>query len=108
MASISKKVVGLKREARRPAALMKEGRDLECRELDQVVGGLGVGLMTVGPLAPFLSTVVTTRSLSARSVIRPLGGLLSRVAPAAGVAGGGTLSGGLSTITEAGSDRGEA
>ena len=109
MVSILKRVVGLKREAVRVAASVQKGRALEDGELDQVVGGFGLGLTMVGPQALSLSTMTAGPNLSSGSLVGPLGLFPSSVAPGVGVGvvSAGTLSGGFSAFTGGGSDRGE-
>ena len=77
------------------------------QELDQVVGGFGVGLSTVGPQALSLSTTTAGPNLSSGSLVGPLGLFPSMVSPGVGVVSAGTLSGGFSAFTGGGSDRGE-
>lgn len=79
------------------------------QELDQVVGGFGVGLSTVGPQALSLSTTTAGPNLSSGSLVGPLGLFPSSVSPGVGVGvvSAGTLSGGFSAFTGGGSDRGE-
>ena len=107
MVSILKRVVGLKREAVRVAASVQKGRALEDGELDQVVGGYGLGLPLVGPQALSLSTMTASPNLSSGSLVGPLGLFPSMVSPGVGVVSAGTLSGGFSAFTGGGSDRGE-
>ena len=107
MVSILKSVVDPKREAVRVAASVQKGRVLEDGELDQVVGGFGLGLPLVGPQALSLSTMAAGPSLSAGSMVGPLGLFPSSVARGVGVVNAGMLSGGLSAFTAGGSDRGE-
>ena len=109
MVSILKSVVDPKREAVRVAASVQKGRVLEDGELDQVVGGFGLGLPLVGPQALSLSTMAAGPSLRAGSMVGPLGLFPSSVARGVGVgvASAGRLGGGLSAFTAGGSDRGE-
>ena len=107
MVSILKRVVGCKREAVRVAASVQKGRALEDGELDQVVGGYGLGLPLVGPQALSLSTMTAGPNLSSGSLVGPLGLFPSTVSPGVGVVSAGTLSGGFSAFTGGGSDRGE-
>ena len=107
MVSILKRVVGRKREAVRVAASVQKGRALEDGELDQVVGGYGLGLPLVGPQALSLSTTTAGPNLSSGSLVGPLGLFPSMVSPGVGVVSAGTLSGGFSAFTGGGSDRGE-
>lgn len=107
MVSILKRVVGRKREAVRVAASVQKGRALEDGELDQVVGGFGLGLPMVGPQALSLSTMTAGPNLSSGSLVGPLGLFPSTVSPGVGVVSAGTLSGGFSAFTGGGSDRGE-
>jgi hypothetical protein len=109
MAKIFESVVGGKREAARVAEPLRQGRPLEDRELDQVVGGFGLGLPMVGPQALSLSTMTAGPSLSSGSLVGPLGLFPSSVSPSvgAGVVSAGMLSGGFSAFTGGGSDRGE-
>ena len=107
MVSILKRVVGCKREAVRVAASVQKGRALEDGELDQVVGGYGLGLPLVGPQALSLSTMTAGPNLSSGSLVGPLGLFPSTVSPGVGVVSAGMLSGGFSAFTGGGSDRGE-
>lgn len=107
MTSILERVVGRKREALRPSEAVQQGRALEDGELDRVVGGFGLGLSMVGPQALSLSTVTTGSNLSAGSMVGPLGLFPSPMTPGVGLVSAGTLSGGFSTFTGGGSDRGE-
>ena len=107
MVSIVKRVVEPKREAVRVAASVQKGRALEDGELDQIVGGFGLSLPLVGPQALSLSTMAAGPSLSAGSMVGPLGLFPSSVARGVGVVNAGMLSGGLSAFTAGGSDRGE-
>ena len=109
MVSMLKRVVGRKREAVPVAASVHKGRALEDGELDEVVGGIGLGLPLVGPQALSLSTMTAGSSLSSGSLVGPLGLFPSSVSPGlgVGVVSAGTLSGGFSAFTEGGSDRGE-
>jgi hypothetical protein len=109
MVSILKRVVGRKREAVRVAASVQKGRALEDGELDEVVGGFGLCLPTVGPQALSLSTMTAGPNLSSGSLVGPLGLFPSTVSPGVGVGvvSAGTLSGGFSAFTGGGSDRGE-
>ena len=107
MMSMLKRVVGRKREAVRVAEPVQYGRALEDRELDQVVGGFGLGLPMVGPQALSLSTMTAGPNLSSGSLVGPLGLFPSMVSPGVGVVSAGTLSGGFSAFTGGGSDRGE-
>jgi hypothetical protein len=107
MVSIVKSVVDPKREAVRVAASVQKGRVLEDGELDQVVGGFGLGLPLVGPQALSLSTMAAGPSLRAGSMVGPLGLFPSSVARGVGVVSEGRLGGGLSAFTAGGSDRGE-
>jgi hypothetical protein len=111
MVSILKRVVGRKREAVCVAEPVQYGRALEDGELDQVVGGFGLGLPMVGPQALSLSTMTAGPNLSSGSLVGPLGLFPSSVAPGVGLGVGvvnaGTLSGGFSAFTGGGSDRGE-
>ena len=107
MVSILKRVVGRKREAVRVAASVQKGRALEDGELDQVVGGFGLGLTMVGPQALSLSTMTAGPNLSSGSLVGPLGLFPNTVSPGVGVVSAGTLSGGFSAFTGGGSDRGE-
>ena len=107
MVSILKRVVGCKREAVRVAASVQKGRALEDGELDQVVGGYGLGLPLVGPQGLSLSTMTAGPNLSSGSLVGPLGLFPSTVSPGVGVVSAGTLSGGFSAFTGGGSDRGE-
>ena len=107
MVSILKRVVGRKREAVRVAASVQKGRALEDGELDQVVGGFGLGLPMVGPQTLSLSTMTAGPNLSSGSLVGPLGLFPSTVSPGVGVVSAGTLSGGFSAFTGGGSDRGE-
>lgn len=77
------------------------------QELDQVVGGFGVGLSTVGPQVLSLSTTATSPNLRVGSLVGPLGLFPSSVVPGVGAVGAGAFSGGLSAFTGGGSDRGE-
>ena len=107
MAKVFESVVGRKREAVRVAALVHKGRALEDGELDQVVGGFGLGLTMVGPQALSLSTMTAGPNLSSGSLVGPLGLFPNTVSPGVGVVSAGTLSGGFSAFTGGGSDRGE-
>jgi hypothetical protein len=107
MVSILKRVVGRKREAVCVAEPVQYGRALEDGELDQVVGGFGLGLTIVGPQALSLSTMTAGPNLSSGSLVGPLGLFPSAVSPGVGVVSAGTLSGGFSAFTGGGSDRGE-
>ncbi len=107
MVSILKRVVGRKREAVCVAEPVQYGRALEDGELDQVVGGFGLGLPMVGPQALSLSTMTAGPNLSSGSLVGPLGLFPSAVSPGVGVVNAGTLSGGFSAFTGGGSDRGE-
>ena len=109
MVSILKRVVGRKREAVPVAASVQKGRALEDGELDEVVGGFGLGLPLVGPQALSLSTMTAGSNLSSGSLVGPLGLFPSFVSPGVGVGvvSAGTLSGGFSAFTGGGSDRGE-
>ena len=111
MMSMLKRVVDSKREAVCVAASAQKGRALEDGELDQVVGGFGLGLTMVGPQALSLSTMTAGPNLSSGSLVGPLGLFPSSVAPGVGVGVGvvsaGTLRGGFSAFTGGGSDRGE-
>jgi hypothetical protein len=107
MVSILKRVVGRKLEAVRVAEPVQYGRALEDGELDQVVGGFGLGLTIVGPQALSLSTMTAGPNLSSGSLVGPLGLFPSAVSPGVGVVSAGTLSGGFSAFTGGGSDRGE-
>ena len=109
MVSILKRVVGRKREAVRVAEPVQYGRALEDGELDQVVGGFGLGLTMVGPQALSLSAMAAGPNLSSGSLVGPLGLFPSSVSPGVGVGvvSAGTLSGGFSAFTGGGSDRGE-
>lgn len=109
MAKIFESVVGRKREAVPVAASVHKGRALEDGELDQVVGGFGLGLPMVGPQALSLSTMTAGPNLSSGSLVGPLGLFPSSVALGVGVdvVSAGTLSGGFSAFTGGGSDRGE-
>ena len=107
MMSMLKRVVSRKREAVRVAASVQKGRDLEDSELDQVVGGYGLGLPLVGPQALSLSAVAAGPILSSGSLVGPLGLLPGTVSPGVGGVSAGTLSGGFSAFTGGGSDRGE-
>ena len=109
MMSMLKRVVDSKREAVCVAASAQKGRALEDRELDQVVGGYGLGLPLVGPQALSLSTMTAGPNLSSGSLVGPLGLFPSSVAPGVGVGmvSAGALSGGFSAFTGGGSDRGE-
>ena len=109
MMSMLKRVVDSKREAVCVAASAQKGRALEDGELDQVVGGFGLGLPMVGPQALSLSTMTAGPNLSSGSLVGPLGLFPSSVSPGVGVGvvSAGTLSGGFSAFTGGGSDRGE-
>ena len=109
MMSMLKRVVDSKREAVCVAASVHKGRALEDGELDQVVGGFGLGLTMVGPQALSLSTMTAGPNLSSGSLVGPLGLFPSSVTPGVGVGvvSAGTLSGGFSAFTGGGSDRGE-
>ena len=107
MMSMLKRVVDSKREAVCVAASAQKGRALEDGELDQVVGGFGLGLTMVGPQALSLSTMTAGPNLSSGSLVGPLGLFPSTVSPGVGVVSAGTLSGGFSAFTGGGSDRGE-
>ena len=110
MVSILKRVVGRKREAVRISASVHKGRALEDGELDEVVGGFGLGLPMVGPQALSLSTMTAGSNLSSGSLVGPLGLFPSSVSPGVGVGvvSAGTLRGGFSAFTGGGSDRGES
>lgn len=107
MAKIFESVVGRKQEVARAPEPLQCGRSLEDRELDQVVGGYGLGLPLVGPQALSLSTMTAGPNLSSGSLVGPLGLFPSTVSPGVGVVSAGTLSGGFSAFTGGGSDRGE-
>jgi len=107
MVSILKRVVGRKREEVRVAASVQKGRVLEDGELDEVVGGFGLGLPMVGPQALSLSTMTAGPNLSSGSLVGPLGLFPSTLLPGVGVVSAGTLSGSFSAFTGGGSDRGE-
>ena len=107
MMSILKREVGRKREAVCVAASAQKGRALEEGELDQVVGGFGLGLPMVGPQALSLSPMASGPNLISGSLVGPLGLFPSMVSPGVGVVSAGTLSGGFSAFTGGGSDRGE-
>ena len=109
MMSMLKRVVDSKREAVCVAASVQKGRALEDGELDQVVGGFGLGLPLVGPQALSLSMMTAGPNLSSGSLVGPLGLFPSTVSPGVGVGvvSAGTLSGGFSAFTGGGSDRGE-
>jgi hypothetical protein len=107
MVSILKRVVGRKLEAVRVAEPVQYGRALEDGELDQVVGGFGLGLTMVGPQALSLSAMAAGPNLSSGSLVGPLGLFPSMVSPGIGVVSAGRLSGGFSAFTGGGSDRGE-
>ena len=110
MAKIFESVVGRKGEAVPVAVSVQKGRALEDRELDQVVGGFGLGLHMVGPQALSLLTMAAGSNLSAGSMVGPLGLFPSSVVPgvgSVGSVGAGAFSGGLSAFTGGGSDRGE-
>ena len=110
MVSILKRVVGHKREAVRVVASVHKGRALEDGELDEVVGGFGLGLPMVGPQALSLSMMTAGPNLSSGSLVGPLGLFPSSVSPGVGVGvvSAGVLSGGFSAFTAGGSDRGES
>ena len=107
MVSILKRVVGRKREAVRISASVHKGRALEDGELDQVVGGFGLGLTMVGPQALSLSAMAAGPNLSSGSLVGPLGLFSSTVSLGVGGVSAGAISGGFSTFTGGGSDRGE-
>ena len=107
MMSMLKRVVSRKREAVRVAALVHKGRALEDGDLDEVVGGFGLGLPLVGPQALSLSAMGAGPNLSSGSLVGPLGLFPGTVSPGVGVVSAGTLSGGVSAFTGGGSDRGE-
>ena len=107
MAKILESVVGRKREAVPVAALVHKGRLLEDGELDQVVGGYGLGPAMIGPQVSSLSAMAAGPNLSSGSLVGPLGLFPSTVSPAVGGVSAGTLSGGFSAFTGGGSDRGE-
>lgn len=107
MAKIFESVVGRKQEVASAPEPLQCGRSLEDRELDQVVGGYGLGLPLVGPQALSLSTMTAGPNLSSGSLVGPLGLFPSTVSPGVGVVSAGTLSGGFSAFTGGGSDRGE-
>ena len=109
MAKIFESVVGRKQEVASAPEPLQCGRSLEDRELDQVVGGFGLGLTMVGPQALSLSTMAAGPNLSSGSLVGPLGLFPSTVSPGVGVGvvSAGTPSGGFSAFTGGGSDRGE-
>ena len=109
MAKIFEGVVGRKQEVAPTPEPLQCGRSLEDRELDQVVGGHGLGLPLVGPQTLSLSTMAAGPNLISGSLVGPVGLFPSTVSPGVGVGvvSAGMLSGGFSSFTGGGSDRGE-
>ena len=68
--SMLKRVVDSKREAVCVAASAQKGRALEDGELDQVVGGFGLGLPMVGPQSKLRFAGRSLRAVSEHRVAR--------------------------------------
>ena len=88
-------------------APVQQARALEGSELDQVVGGLALGQGFVRPAAWSLTTFPLASTVAAGSLVGPVGLFPSRLAQGRGALEIRSPSGGLSTFTGGGSDRGE-